>query len=842
VANLILYIGDSLGQGTVPRLKAMAGYAINARVKSGASSAWGESQVDAALTDKHRLVVFDMGTNDGNNPGPFIARLNSILDKIGDRTLVVATLNGAASGMNANIQSWADAHPERAVVVPWRKYTQDHPGVLANDGIHAKSPADYKLRAQLFYKYIPRANDAKEDNYDYDWQASRWKNAKQWRKWERVGMRPSMDLNDLRLHWTERKRPDLVFKDALVSLGISRSIETSTTITLAVADPRRKIFSVHFGRMRRKKRKKGRPAPVDVGWEPLDVPNVVGNPVELILDDVVFRLVKIEHNWDTSITTMTFEDRVIYWLRHKFGHRKISRSKVTRAEFVLSQLREIKQEKVPFICPELHKDQPVGKSKKTGRKKTSSEPGDNGGGGKGAFSGRVTVKGVTATAIQKHNCDIAFTEANSIEGVGEEALALLAFCMIGESGIKNLPGGDATSVGILQLIDSTARGTGVDPKKITEVVHHFMTKGYYQKSGIEAARSSGSMMEQAHSVQGFGTPYSGVTEAEARRWVKAWGGDPGGTGGSTRGGKYGTYKKPFLFTRGPRENAWKCMRRYAEEVEWRLFMVGRAMYFMSEDDLYRRRVRYKVTPQDESLKSFQFNMDWGRRASGATMRVNLDRWGAPPGSVILLDGFGPPDGRWLVTAVDRDWFSPEADITLTQPVQPLREPAQETETREGDSGGGGGQRSTGDTHPPWRGKYSVSGVFGEQRGATSYGGPHAHGGMDVSVPYGSPLFAPFDGTITYVSNTGFGSAGGMIHVRAGRSIPHVIEKGDKIGFGHQSGARVNVGDKVKAGQRVGTSNGSPAHVHFVLIKAGEGGNGVDGNHNPEHFLKTVGGI
>jgi len=229
-------------------------------------------------------------------------------------------------------------------------------------------------------------------------------------------------------------------------------------------------------------------------------------------------------------------------------------------------------------------------------------------------------------------------------------------------------------------------------------------------------------------------------------------------------------------------------------------------------------------------------MDWGKKVSGATLRVNLDRWGGSPGATILLDGFGPPDGRWLITSVDRDWFSPEADITLVQPVKPKIEPAAEVVSATYPAPA----TKSEETHPPWKGVFSVGHPFGEPRTSPT---PHIHAGADVGMPIGTPFYAPFNGTITMVTESGFGNDGGMIHVRCDHNIPHIINKGDKIGFGHQKGARVKVGQKVKPGQRVGSSNYSASpHCHFALIKVGEGGNGTDGNHDPENFLRAVGGI
>ena len=110
-------------------------------------------------------------------------------------------------------------------------------------------------------------------------------------------------------------------------------------------------------------------------------------------------------------------------------------------------------------------------------------------------------------------------------------------------------------------------------------------------------------------------------------------------------------------------------------------MVGNSLYYMSEEQLYGRRPRYRVTPDHDAVLELSYDVDWGRPVSEASLQVTLARWQAAPGSVILLDGFGPPDGRWLVTSVSRDYFAPTAEVSLVQPAKEKLEPAAETSQR-----------------------------------------------------------------------------------------------------------------------------------------------------------------
>jgi len=51
--------------------------------------------------------------------------------------------------------------------------------------------------------------------------------------------------------------------------------------------------------------------------------------------------------------------------------------------------------------------------------------------------------------------------------------------------------------------------------------------------------------------------------------------------------------RAYQFAREPDETSWDAIQRLAGEVGWRFFVVGEAVYYMSEDALYRRRPRYE---------------------------------------------------------------------------------------------------------------------------------------------------------------------------------------------------------------------------------------------------------
>src|SRR5262245_16554553 len=148
--------------------------------------------------------------------------------------------------------------------------------------------------------------------YSFENEAQRhYKSLAGWKKWERVGMRPEMDLDDLYLIWTERKIPDLNFKGAVSTIHLTRTMEGSSTVTIELKDPESKIFKKAVGRVetikhkalreaeskRERRRIRSKPVSVDANWQRIEAPDIIGRPVELWLDNVAFSLVKVTYSW-----------------------------------------------------------------------------------------------------------------------------------------------------------------------------------------------------------------------------------------------------------------------------------------------------------------------------------------------------------------------------------------------------------------------------------------------------------------------------------------------------------------------------------------------------------------
>lgn len=376
--------------------------------------------------------------------------------------------------------------------------------------------------------------------------------------------------------------------------------------------------------------------------------------------------------------TVTFEDARVAALRRLKKPAKAARGKVTRAEFIRSQVMKVHRPPIVFVCPELHKKQPILKSQDQ-----ESRASKNARRGKGlASKSKLTIKGVKAKPDQLRNLEIALDVAEEL-GAGERpTLAALVAC-IQESLCRNLAGGDRDSRGILQVRDSTARPLRINNRDVAQCVRTFLTRGFYGKGGaISLAKKnpSWSVGQIAQNTQGsaFRHAYQPHLK-EAKAILTAYGGASGRT-------KTHLETKKYEFTQGPPkgprgENTWAMSGRLAEEVGWRRFIVRDRFYYMSEEDLIASRPQMRISEEMDGVSQINFNIDGARNVDQATVECRSRLWQAPPGTVVILEGVGKADGRWLVSSVRRSLFSYDSTIELRRNVSLLPEkgePAPET--------------------------------------------------------------------------------------------------------------------------------------------------------------------
>lgn len=109
----------------------------------------------------------------------------------------------------------------------------------------------------------------------------------------------------------------------------------------------------------------------------------------------------------------------------------------------------------------------------------------------------------------------------------------------------------------------------------------------------------------------------------------------------------------------------------------------------------------------------------------------------------------------------------------------------------------------------------VSAFFGVQHTPTG----RRHGGMDFAAPTGTPIVAPAAGTIVastgnYMGESKWGNVVAIEHANGLRST-----------YAHMDKRQVKEGERVSAGQQIGTSGASGKvtgpHLHLEVTRNGE---------------------
>ena len=143
-SEAVLYVGDSLGVGTVPNLE--RSMAVESDTRVGRASGEGLAVLRTRLRRGHEIVVFDMGTNDVSPDlvGRHLRRARALS---GERLMIVFTLNKPnARPFNRVIRSFARSSDNVGLIDWHAAAVREH--LLGADGIHA-SPWGYRRRAAL---------------------------------------------------------------------------------------------------------------------------------------------------------------------------------------------------------------------------------------------------------------------------------------------------------------------------------------------------------------------------------------------------------------------------------------------------------------------------------------------------------------------------------------------------------------------------------------------------------------------------------------------------------------------------------------------------------------------
>jgi hypothetical protein len=501
---------------------------------------------------------------------------------------------------------------------------------------------------------------------------------------QREMMGDDLDLDKLNAYLKSQVLFDATAR--VVDINVNRTIEGASTIDLEVNDYDRSLLRS----------------------------GALNQRLDINIDGLWFRLVKVAKDAGDDNMTLTFEQREIAILRtypksnapHK-GVRFVNRDKMTRAEFILSLIREVKEFAIPTVIPHLRQIQPIKKTKDAATSLYGSAPPTPGTGGipldvngkvpekvlqrNTPYPGYLTVKGVPIQKDQINNANTILTVAQNM-GANPKVSVCSIMTAIQESTLHNLSGGDGTSVGLFQ--QTTYYGSFADRHDPATAARMFLERCIKE----DASYKGFSYNDLCQNVQRSGHPdLYGQWQDEATRICAAFGLPPASSGGASTEGTVSDLNNvaswagasaidnSYYYYRGvpdpangtwKREDNWTCIQRLAQEVEWRAFFISDTFYYLTDEDLYKTQPIATITESSKGVQGIGFDYDIGKKAATVDLPCQVGLWLAPPGSIIVLQEMGPVDGRWLVNTFARSLFNSNADINMTKPQPVLPEPSQ----------------------------------------------------------------------------------------------------------------------------------------------------------------------
>lgn len=484
-----------------------------------------------------------------------------------------------------------------------------------------------------------------------------------------------VDVHSLFLDVVKKGVPGIEVSASVLDARVRQTMTGAPTFTLQIHDPDLELLRSN------------------ILWTWSKLGNRIVRPIDIEVDEHPFRLVSVD--WDSASTgrgvdlTLTFEHRIVAFLRRHDRPKKVSRKKATLAEFIQSFAREVKTVRIRFVCRELHKKQPIEKLSHDDTLATRDKNRDPG----LDTSAEIKVKGKTATKAQKKTIETVLRqgEKKNIEHRGL-VMAVMAVTQESIAGQKKSNPANPNVKGSFH--QDASYGTVAQRMDDAHAANGFFTK----LAKVLKAHKHGTYGDIIDKVQISGNPDAYQQwKDEAADTVKSFTGS--GSESTHR------YVKGFNYTRGvdgKRENSWDCSQRYAGLVNFRSFVIGKATWvYESEPVLFKSRSRMTIYRDHPAVVSLGGSADVGKRAQTIRVRARVGLWDAPPGSVVTVRDEGLGDDRWLVEDIERSLYSTEADITIKRPTEPKAEPAPDvgsadnknSPSSDGSPSGGGGDKS-----------------------------------------------------------------------------------------------------------------------------------------------------
>jgi hypothetical protein len=471
---------------------------------------------------------------------------------------------------------------------------------------------------------------------------------------------------------------DAKVQDNVIGGEIVRSMDGSSRLTIEVDDPDRVLLE--SGVLARAKRGRVRQGLELAAWQRI-------GKVQLSWEGTFWRLAGAPFTGST--TKLEWEPEVVVRLRRQTKHTKTSRNRQYSVLDFMSRLFHMGDVPATFVTSRLEElavadvDEREVEGRRRGLRVGERVPGKD---------------GYPLTPDQIRNANRALRTAAKL-GAGERAtLALIEACLIEAPNFSNPVGGDSSSVGILQLLDTHLGGStsaNGGRRDIELVVTMFLEDGFTGRGGaMQLARENPSWEPGRIAQACQGSAYPDRYEAQranADRILEMF----GGVGGTV------VTRRQYVFHAGTRgdqeEDYFEAVQRLAREVRIRAFESGGRFWVGKDADFLARMPittlveRWK---QGDPLGTYQVGefsdgqWDYGERAASLSFSAALpddrdrrgvesreSRWSFAPGHVMDVRRMGPYTGRWLVEEIRQGIADEVAEFQLTKPGPLKPQPA-----------------------------------------------------------------------------------------------------------------------------------------------------------------------
>lgn len=404
--------------------------------------------------------------------------------------------------------------------------------------------------------------------------------------------------------------------------------------------------------------------------------------VDVNLNGLYYRLVALEKNG--SFLTLTFEDRVVAYLKSHNKVLRMNRGRMTRLEFCLYLIRQVKKGQtlvyddhivnyngIPCVIPELHIKptfEQLSRDDKSSLELTRSNNRESGLPDDHQFViYNADGSASDSTPRQNRMMEDALDAGVSMDGMVQKVLVSAIAVMMIETGVKNLSQeqSDSDSQGPFQQRPSQ----GWPDSRSTKT----QARAYY-KAALDVYKGDHSLTagEIAAQVQ---RPKASLRDryAHAQKYAQRVVDSYSGESITSR-----TYRKKYIFStedNGKSQNYWDAIGRLMDELQYARFMSNGYLYLISETQLFKSKSRMTLSEKTPGIDAIDFNWDTGKEDASATITCRIQRWAAPPGTCVTLQGCGPANGKWLVGDIRRNLYSRDATITLRKPRPLLPEPS-----------------------------------------------------------------------------------------------------------------------------------------------------------------------